>query len=157
MLFAVWLAFFPNAPYLVTDIVHYHHRPVAPYWYDILLVFTFAWNGVVIGFVSLRILQNVIENWFGKWIGWGFVGFAVSAAGFGVYLGRFLRWNSWDVLANPQALLYDILVRLIYPFQHPQTYGFTILLSAFLLLGYATMNLIVSAKWQEERVYMERD
>jgi uncharacterized membrane protein len=59
---------------------------------------------------------------------------------FGIYLGRYLRWNSWDVFTNPLTLFYDILNRVIHPFAYPRTYGVTILFSAFLLLGYITIR-----------------
>ena len=147
-LFICWLLFFPNAPYMVTDIIHLYPRAGISIWFDLMLVFSFAWNALVVGFVSLRIMQHYVEWCYGKLASWGFVLFALGAASFGVYLGRFLRWNSWDILSNPRALLYDIAIRLLDPLSHPHTFAFIVLLSGFLLLAYATVNLMIETSWR---------
>ena len=147
-LFVCWLAFFPNAPYMVTDLIHLYPREGISIWFDLMLVFSFAWNALVVGFVSLRILQHYVEWQYGKLISWGFVIFALGAASFGVYLGRFLRWNSWDILSNPRALLYDVAIRLLDPLAHPKAYAFTLLVGGFLVLAYATVNLMIETNWR---------
>jgi len=146
--FSVWFAFFPNAPYLVTDIIHLHPHYRIPLWYDATMLFSFAWNGLCAGLVSLWIIQNLAILQFGKWFSWLLVMVVVSASGFGVYLGRFLRWNSWDVITNPQLLLMDIVDRIINPLAHPRTYIFTLLFATLLFLAYATMTTLINAKWQ---------
>jgi uncharacterized membrane protein len=105
---ACWLLFFPNAPYVLTDLLHL--RPfMVPVWYDLLMLLSFAWTSLMIGFVSLSDMQSLISQRFNQLAGWLFVGVALVLGSFGIYLGRFLRWNSWDVLTEPRRLLNDIL------------------------------------------------
>ncbi|HEY9046863.1 MAG TPA: DUF1361 domain-containing protein [Ohtaekwangia sp.] len=134
--FMVWLCFFPNAPYILTDLFHLKQRPGVPYWYDLALILFFAWNGLMLGFASMMDIQAVFTARFKPWIGWTISIGSLLLGGFGIYLGRYLRWNSWDVISSPMQLLHDIATRILNPFQHPQTYGVTILFSTFLLLGY---------------------
>lgn len=152
LLLAGWLAFLPNAPYLVTDLLHLAQRHNVPLWYDLILLFTFAWNGLIVGFTSLWIVQEVLQRLYGAVVAWLAIFFSLAASGFGVYLGRFLRWNSWDVLANPQWLAYDILVRLVDPFSHPRTVVVTLLFAGFLTLAYLTLVLLARTRWAEQPV-----
>lgn len=146
--FLVWLAFFPNAPYLVTDIIHLRPHYKIPLWYDATMLFSFAWNGLCAGLVSLWIVQNLANIQMGKWVSWLLVLFTVAASGFGVYLGRFLRWNSWDLLTNPQLLFIDIAHLVLNPRDHPLAFAFTLLFSAMLFLAYMTMTTFIHARWQ---------
>lgn len=135
----LWLLFFPNAPYILTDLIHL--RPVmVPLWYDLLLLLSFAWTSLMFGFVSLSDMQQLVRQRFNTATGWLFVCAALLLGSFGVYLGRFLRWNSWDVLTEPRQLAWDIVERLVNPLEHVGTYGFTVLLTAFLLLAYLMLQ-----------------
>jgi uncharacterized membrane protein len=134
--FLCWLCFFPNAPYILTDLFHLRPRPGVPYWYDLALILFFAWNGLMLGYASLMDMQTVLTMHFNRWIGWMIAICSLILGGFGIYLGRYLRWNSWDVISSPQDLLHDISVRVIHPMAHPQTYGVTIVFSVFLVIGY---------------------
>jgi uncharacterized membrane protein len=70
---------------------------------------------------------------------------------FGVYLGRFLRWNSWDILANPVSLLLEVAVRFTNPFLHYRTWIVTTLLTClFCLLYFAARHLTIVAVSQRE-------
>lgn len=146
---ALWLLFFPNAPYLVTDLVHL--RTVAEnrfLWLDIVMMFSFAWLGAMLGFLSLWLMHDWVSRAFGWLVGWLFVLLASAAAGFGVYLGRFMRWNSWDVITEPWELASDIIAPFLAPQAHARSLSFAVLVSAMMLMGYAT--LIVFAKWRDE-------
>ncbi|MDQ3249826.1 MAG: DUF1361 domain-containing protein [Chloroflexota bacterium] len=147
-LFGAWLLFFPNAPYLVTDLIHLTQRHNVPLWYDMLLLFSFAWNGLILGFVSLWIVQGVVQSCWGGVASWLVVGVSLAGGGFGIYLGRFLRWNSWDLFVNPQGLAADILVRVLNPFAHPRTLAVTMLFAAFLTVAYLTIRLLSQVRWQ---------
>jgi uncharacterized membrane protein len=144
-----WLIFFPNAPYIITDLMHLRHFPPVPIWYDVILVFSFAWNGLMVGFVSLWIMQHVAQVWLGRWAGWGLVGATLIAGSFGVYIGRFLRWNSWDILLNPGVLGRDLADRLLDPLAHPRTLAVTALFAAFLALAYVTLRLAQAVRWDQ--------
>ena len=136
---ALWLAFFPNAPYIVTDFLHLQPRPGIPIWYDILLLATFAWTGLFLAISSLRTMHTLIKQQMGWLIGWLFAGTALLLGGLGIYLGRFSRFNSWDLVLNPTDVLYDVAIRFVHPFRNLSFFGFTLLFSAFLLVVYLTV------------------
>jgi uncharacterized membrane protein len=138
----VWLLFFPNAPYLVTDLFHLEPRPGVPYWYDLALIMSCAWNGLMLAFASLLDMHTLVRQRLGFWAGWIFVTIALGLSAFGVYLGRYLRYNSWDILSNPFTLLYDIVQRFLHPFHNWQTWGVTVVFWSFLLIAYATVRLL---------------
>ncbi len=96
------ILFFPNAPYIVTDFLHLSSRPPVPVWFDIGMLTAFSWSGVLLGVYALRLLHNIVEDFLGKLTGWFFVIFVVNLSGIGIYFGRFLRWNSWDLVTNPK-------------------------------------------------------
>ncbi len=152
VLASMWLAFFPNAPYIITDLVHLGPRAPVPLWYDLLLIFSCAWNGLIVGFVSLRLVQSVTARFCGTVASWLLVPCALVASGFGIYLGRFLRWNSWDFLTNPALLMADIVDRVANPLAHPHTFAMTILFAAFLMVAYATILMLTEMRWQKEPV-----
>ena len=101
---ALWLLFFPNAPYIATDFVHLHRDPLAPFWYDAVTIASFAWMGLLLGFASLYLMQTVVRQWRGPAAGWAFAVVAIGLGSLGIYLGRFLRLNSWDALEHPSVL-----------------------------------------------------
>jgi uncharacterized membrane protein len=135
----LWLLFFPNAPYVLTDLIHLRQHTV-PVWYDLLLLLSFAWTSLMFGFVSLADMQRLIQQRFNATVGWLFAVAAVLLGSFGIYLGRFLRWNSWDVITEPRQLAWDIFERVANPLAYTHTFGFTVLLAAFLLLAYLTLQ-----------------
>ncbi len=136
----VWLLFFPNAPYLVTDLFHLEPRPGVPYWYDLALIMSCAWNGLMLAFASLLDMHALVRQRLGFVAGWLFAALALGLSAFGVYLGRYLRYNSWDILSNPFTLFYDIVQRFLHPFHNWQTWGVTVVFWAFLLIAYGTVR-----------------
>ena len=139
---AAWLLFFPNAPYILTDLFHLQPRAGVPYWYDLALILSCAWNGLMLAYASLTDMQQLVARRLGAGAGWAFATVALLLSSFGIYLGRFLRFNSWDILTNPVTLFYDIVNRLLHPAAHRGTWGVTLLYGVFLLLGYATVRLL---------------
>jgi uncharacterized membrane protein len=135
-LLPIWLAFLPNAPYLVTDVMHVPHQASAPIWYDVLLYVTFAWTGCFLGLVSLVLIQDIVRHIAGEIAGWAFTGAALILSGFGVYLGRFLRWNSWDLVTRPGEILNDVLAPLRDPVAHLHTVVFSLLFAALFCCMY---------------------
>ncbi len=132
---ALWLLFFPNAPYIVTDFVHLERTGDAPYWYDALTVSAFAWTGVLLGFASLFLMQTVVRQWRGVAAGWIFAGVALALGSLGIYLGRFLRLNSWDALEHPSVLPRIAHAAARDPFRYGEAIGVTVLFT--LALGFA--------------------
>lgn len=142
-LLAGWLLFFPNAPYIVTDLIHLAARSGIPLWYDAMMLFIFAWNGLLLGFVSLWIVHQIVERRLGVAAGWLMVGGALLASGFGIYLGRFLRWNSWDVVTAPHSLLGDIVHLLTNPFAYQYALSVTVAFAGSLAVMYVTLALLL--------------
>ena len=109
-LFVPWLLFFPNAVYLVTDILHVDFRPPIPLWYDSVIFFIFAWLGATLAALSLIRVHYYVEHHFGEIKSRFFVVAIAVVSAFGIYLGRFERWNSWDAITNPFEIIKDIFV-----------------------------------------------
>ena len=139
---AAWLLFFPNAPYILTDLFHLERRAGVPLWYDLALILSCAWNGLMLAYASLADMQRLVQQRLGTGAGWAFATLALLLSSFGIYLGRYLRFNSWDVLANPLTLFFDIVNRILHPFSVPGTWGVTLIFGLFLLVGYGTVRLL---------------
>ncbi len=100
-LLLLWLLFLPNAPYIVTDLVHLYHRPPVPYWFDMCLVLLTAVNGMALGFISISQIEKIIRAYrLSRYINVMRV-LIFLAMSYGVYLGRYLRFNSWDAFIKP--------------------------------------------------------
>lgn len=110
VLFLVWLALIPNAPYIITDLIHLHNEYSFWKWFDLFIVFVFAYNGLILGILSLIdvfkfLCFHLKESWallivFGICI----------VSGYGIYVGRFLRFNSWDIILQPGLLTNEIIL-----------------------------------------------
>ena len=136
----IWLLFLPNAPYIVTDLIHLNDpRPPIPLWYDALLVSAFACAGCLLGVVSLRIMQFRVQTWAGAAAGWGFVLAVIGLCGLGVYMGRVLRWNSWDVLAEPAGMARTLLRAMADPLSHWPAIAASLAFAGFMLACYLTV------------------
>ncbi|MBK8050317.1 MAG: DUF1361 domain-containing protein [Anaerolineales bacterium] len=144
-LLACWLLFFPNSPYIVSDLLHLDPRNNVPQWFDLIMLFSYAWNGLIIGFLSLWLVQQIVADWTNATTGWFFALIVLGATGFGIYLGRFERWNSWDILVNPTGLIHDIAVRIANPLDYPRTLAVTVLFAGFLTIAYVTVALLPQA------------
>jgi uncharacterized membrane protein len=149
LLFILWLVFFPNAPYLVTDFIHFEPRPGYSKWADILLVTTASWNGVVIGVISLMKTEKFLGRHFSKNAVLIFNVVAIFLCGYGIYLGRFLRYNSWDIITSPFSLGLDLLNTIILPHEHLRTWMFTLLFGTMFGIFYFTIRLLSAEKMQD--------
>lgn len=139
---AAWLLFFPNAPYILTDLFHLRSRSSAPIWFDLVLILSFAWTGLLYGFLSLWDIEKMLRQSVNR-LGVTAISVGLLLLGsFGIYLGRYLRWNSWDIISEPFNLMYDIGDRIMNPFDHPRTWGMTILMGIFLNILYWSFRLI---------------
>jgi uncharacterized membrane protein len=138
----VWLIFFPNALYLVTDLIHLHPQSDAPFWFDLILLVAFAWTGFFLGLISLSLMQEILRRMVGTVVSWLFALGVLALSSFGIYLGRFLRWNSWDVFFNPLRLLGDVAEQVRHPLQHFQTLVFSSLFAFFFVAMYLTLMAV---------------
>jgi uncharacterized membrane protein len=143
----LWLLFFPNAPYIATDFVHLHRVSLVPYWYDAVAFAAFAWMGVMLGFASLYLMQTVVRQWRGSVAGWIFALVAIGLGSLGIYLGRFLRLNSWDALEHPSVLPRILHAVARDPFAYQEAIAVTLLFTFalafayFLLYSFAALSL----------------
>lgn len=128
----VWLLFYPNAPYMITDFIHFRNDNSFLMWYDLVIYSIFIWTSFLLGFVSIYLVNRIVEKVTNKLVGWCFVLFVLFLSSYGIYLGRFIRWNSWDMLLNPFDLLVSIFDNL-----HYQSFIFSIIYGALLTLMYA--------------------
>jgi uncharacterized membrane protein len=135
---ALWLLFLPNAFYIMTDLIHLTQRQSIPIWYDAGLLAITAWTGIFLAIVSLHTVQGIVQSYFGTLLSWGFALVVIGLSGYGVYLGRFLRWNSWDVLSNPKGIAYDTLSPLINPLTYADKIGFMVMYTSLFLVTYLT-------------------
>jgi len=134
----LWLLFFPNAPYILTDLQHLaRESPDAPLWYDVIMLVWFAWTGLLLGLVSLYFMHEIMHRTFGRAVGWAFVLLVSGLSSFGVYLGRFGRFNSWDFLQAPGEIAVSILGLVIDP--SLRLVAFTFLFAVFYLFVYLTL------------------
>lgn len=140
----LWLLFLPNAPYILTDIVHLQPASTGLYWYDLGLLLSCAGTGVLLGYSSLFDVHRILEERLGSRWGWGIVVGTLILSGYGVYLGRVMRWNSWDVIVNPRGLFGCIADCLLNPSLHIHTYMVSGLFGVGLLLGYAALRSMTS-------------
>ena len=131
----VWLIFFPNAPYMLTDLQDLARRAGdAPLWYDVIIVVWCSWTGMLLGVISLYLMQDIVTRTFRRFAGWAFVFIISGLSSFGIYIGRFVRLNSWDILQNPAETAMDILGLIIDPSR--RLAAFTLLYTFFFLFVY---------------------
>jgi uncharacterized membrane protein len=134
--FAMWLLFLPNAFYLVTDFVHLEGDFTEPQRiFDIVLLMSYSIVGILLGIISLMLVHIRAVQRFTTY-GHYLPIIALLVTGFGIYLGRYLQWNSWDILLNPFGILFDISDRIVNPTSHLLTFGTTLLFFCFYGLLY---------------------
>jgi uncharacterized membrane protein len=128
----LWLIFFPNAPYMLTDLQDLARKAAdAPLWYDVIIVVWCTWTGMLLGVISLYLMQDIILRNFGRAAGWIFVFVISGLSSFGIYVGRFVRLNSWDILQNPTETAQEILGIVVDPSR--RLAAFTFLYTFFFL------------------------
>jgi uncharacterized membrane protein len=148
----IWLLFFPNAPYMLTDYIHIGEFPSAsPLWWDALMLSSFVWTALMLGFFSLYLMQDVWRAYWGRSISWLLAALALGFASFGVYLGRFVRLNSWDALLHPRSVAHIIATQLENPLHQPRLIGVLGLLTAFMLIAYVVVCSFAAFQSRVER------
>jgi uncharacterized membrane protein len=132
----LWLLFFPNAPYMLTDLQDLARSGGvgAPLWYDVIIVVWCSWTGMLLGVISLYLMQDIVLRMFGRVSGWLFVFIISGLSSFGIYIGRFVRLNSWDILQKPTETAIEILGLVIDPSM--RLAAFTVLYTFFFLFVY---------------------
>jgi uncharacterized membrane protein len=148
---ALWLLFFPNAPYILTDFVHLAPAVGVPLWLDAGLISMFAFTGLLLGYASLYLVQVVVREVAGAAAAWAAALGALGLASVGIYLGRFVRLNSWDVLTDPGFVLGLARVRLAEPLGNPELIAVTGFFTVFLTLMYLVIYGLAGLGLEAER------
>jgi uncharacterized membrane protein len=139
LLAGAWLLFFPNAPYIFTDLIHLTMVFQRHFWVDLVLILMCALTGLVIGFLSLYLMHSIVSRMMGRAAGWMFIVLSAMLGGFGIYLGRVMRFNSWDVIAQPSKLYHGVGDWTASFDHHPMSVAFPMLFAAFLLVAYVML------------------
>jgi uncharacterized membrane protein len=142
LLMGFWLLFFPNAPYVLTDLFHLRSGAAMPVWFDLLLILSFAWTSLLFGFLSLWDIEFILLQKITKKLVPLISALFLFIGSFGVYIGRYLRWNSWDLITKPFHLFSDIGERVMNPLEHQTTWGMTLFMGLFLNMLYWSFRLI---------------
>ncbi len=140
LLLGGWLLFFPNAPYIVTDLFHFQQRSPVPYWCDLLIVTSGAWNGLALCFISLMQTERYLSRHLPAKFRTPVIISLLVLCSYGIYLGRYLRFNSWDIFTRPISIMHVTISHFIQPWQHQQFWAFTLSFAVLLSLMYFTIK-----------------
>ena len=136
----IWFAFLPNAPYLVTDMVHFQQAPQGPIYLDEAIVCTTIFNGLLLGYASVRRVEVwLLERYAARPVRIAVIA-VFLACGFGIYLGRYVRLNSWDILVHPFTVGRVVGQRVLFPLAYRQTWAVTLLFGLLLWVGYGAFK-----------------
>jgi len=136
----VWLLFIPNSFYMLTDLFHLYDSAAVPRWYDLLLILSFAWNASLMGILSVRHIEKIIQARWKYRFGWLFIYPVMLLNALGIYIGRYLRFNSWDVISNPFRLLADMVHLVLHPMYYGSAWAMILGFSFFLSILYMTLK-----------------
>lgn len=136
----MWLLFIPNAFYIITDLFHLDMNVGMPLWFDLALLLSFAWNGLLLGIVSVRQMEKLFESFYSNRFDLLFVYPVMMLNALGVFIGRYLRFNSWDIVTNPFQLIQDIIYLFIHPVRYRFDWGMIICYSILMTLFYVTLK-----------------
>ncbi|MEY8870353.1 DUF1361 domain-containing protein [Meridianimaribacter flavus] len=138
--FLVWLLFLPNAPYIVTDLLHLKISSNPMLWLDVLLVTSFAYNGLMLFFLSLSDMEKLLHQYINKKYISSILLLLFGLTAFGIYIGRFLRYNSWEIIHQPSAIFTDIFEIIFKP--NIEAWAFTITFGSFLAISYWMLKVL---------------
>jgi len=134
---AAWLLFLPNAPYIATDVIWLGDLGSGTYWHDPVLIAAAAGLGLVLGFVSIFLVQAVVAERLGRLAGWATAGGVLALRGLVVYLGLYERWNSWEVLTEPTKIAAGLGAGLVDPLAYPRPLALSAFFAVACCAGYA--------------------
>lgn len=143
-----WLLFLPNSFYMVSDLIHVQQTGEVNIIFDAVLFTSFIFNGFIAGYIGTYLIHRELNKRLQVPQAYLVVAGVFALCSYAIYLGRVLRWNTWDALLSPHALLFDVSDTFIRPLEHMQafviTFSFTVLISAFYLLAYELLFILRS-------------
>jgi uncharacterized membrane protein len=125
---------------MVTDLFHLYHREGIPLWFDLVLLMSYAWNGMVLGTMSIRHMEKTLEIMVPRLKEGWFVGAIMFLNAFGIYLGRYLRFNSWDIVANPFKLFIEMFDLVSRPVEHKAAWAMIISFTIMMTIMYQMLK-----------------
>ena len=145
--FFTWLVFIPNSFYIITDLFHLRQNWNSPIWFDLLLILSFAWNGLLMWILSIRQMEKFIAGFWGKRHELYFLFPIMWLNALGVFIGRYLRFNSWDIVTNPFRLGIDMVYLVTHPITYKNAWGMIFCFSFFMTLLYLSIKRISKLIW----------
>jgi len=142
--FGAWLLFLPNSPYIITDLVHLHSDHSSLVWLDLFLVFVFAFNGLLLGLLSMLDMFSLIRQHYGSKVAKYTMFKVCILSGYGIYLGRFLRFNSWDITTKPATLFLQI----VHSLKEPKVWLITFAFGGFLWILFSVLQSVLQMREQ---------
>jgi uncharacterized membrane protein len=139
-LLLLWLLFIPNSFYILTDLFHLDEFDSAPKWFDLLLIFSFAWNGLLLGIISVRKTEMILEIVTGRSFSLLIVFVVMWLNAFGIYIGRYLRFNSWDIIMQPFSLCREMFEVIFHPVRNRMEWGMIAVYAIFMTVLYITIK-----------------
>lgn len=135
----LWLVFLPNSFYLATDFIHLLESPQNALLFDVVLILSFTLNGFLLGYITVLALHQALLRKLAPRAAHGLIAVVFLLCSFAIYLGRYLRWNTWDIISNPLGLLFDVSERFINPSLHEQTFRTTALFFVLITTFYVVL------------------
>jgi uncharacterized membrane protein len=133
-----WILFMPNSFYILTDLFHLNSMSKGNSWYDLTLILSFAWNGILFGILSIYKMEILLKKAKGKFVAAFIMCVVMWLNAFGVYIGRFLRFNSWDIFANPFSLVPEIVEIIFNPYDYRYVWAMNSCFAFFMAILYYT-------------------
>jgi uncharacterized membrane protein len=141
----VWLLFIPNSFYIMTDLFHLGEHRNVPNWFDLAMIISFAWDGLLLGVLSVRQMEKMIQQFLPGMRELFFIYPIMWLNALGIYIGRYPRFNSWDIITNPIGLSTYLIKMMIHPIQYKYAWGMVACFSIFMTLVYLTIKRISKA------------
>ena len=140
----LWLVFLPNTFYMITDYIHLHDVPRVDGAFDTLMFSVIVANGVLLGYVSMLLVHYELRRRMSPGRAWRYILGVFLLSGFAIYFGRYLRWNSWDIISNPAGILFDISELVLNPFSNLRAFSTTLIFAATLTIGYYVIRRTIA-------------
>ena len=154
---ALWLLFLPNSFYIATDFIHLQQNVHNSLLFDVALLLSFTFNGFLLGYLSVYAVHRALLRRLSSRTAHGLIALVFLLCGFAIYIGRYLRWNTWDILINPAGVLFDVSDRFINPAVHEQTFRttglFFVLIGVFYVVVWHLFSVLQSSPQQKPRTY----
>jgi uncharacterized membrane protein len=142
----LWIGFLPNSFYMVSDLIHVRPTGEVSIIFDAVLFSSFIFNGFVAGYIGSYFVHRELIRRRGEMKAYAMIIGVFALASYAIYLGRVLRWNTWDAIFHPAGLIFDVSDNILNPLAHPQafvvTLSFTLLITVFYLFAYEVLRVL---------------